>query len=232
MFLLLVACLAIAACAPRRPEALPPTPKPAAPHAAVPNGARVYEIDADTSTVTMLVGRAGKLSSFGHLHVLTSGSETGRVWFGATPDLSGFEVRLLVSEFVVDDPQARAAAGPEYAAKVPDDARTGTRRNLLGPDVLDAANHPEVVVSSIGPLETSAPQAVNARMVVRGAQQELVVPVEATVSDGAVTAKGSFRIRQSDFGIKPLSIAGGVVAVADEVDVRFDIVARVVGAGR
>jgi polyisoprenoid-binding protein YceI len=229
---LLMACLAVAACAPRRPEALPPTPTPAVAQAPVPKGARVFEIDADASTVTMLVGRAGKLSSFGHLHVFTSGSETGRVWFGATPDLSGFEVRLLVSEFVVDDPQARAAAGPEYAAKVPDDARTGTRRNLLGPEVLDAANHPEVVVSSIGPIKASPPSAVNVRMVVRGAQQEQVIPVEATVSDGVVTAKGSFRIRQSDFGIKPLSIAGGVVAVADEVEVRFDIVARAVGASR
>ncbi len=67
----------------------------------------------------MLVRRGGKLSGFGHVHVVTSATETGRVWFGATPDLSGFEVRLPVNEFVVDDRAARAAAGAEFAGECP-----------------------------------------------------------------------------------------------------------------
>ena len=38
-------------------------------------------------------------------------------------------------------------------------------------------------------------------------------------------AKGALRIRQSDFGITPFSVGGGAIQVADEVDVRFEIVA-------
>ncbi len=114
-----LAWLAIAACAPRRAETPAPGPATTAPRAAIPSGAREYEVDPDASVVTMLVRRGGKLSGFGHVHVVTSANETGRVWFGATPDLSGFEVRLPVNEFVVDDPAARAAAGAEFAAKCP-----------------------------------------------------------------------------------------------------------------
>jgi YceI-like domain len=198
------------------------------PSAAVPPGAREFAIDEDASVVTMLVRRGGKLSAFGHMHVVTSGSESGRVWLGTTPDLSGFEIRLPVEEFVVDDPQARAAAGPEFAANVPEDARTGTRQNMLGPDVLDAARYPEVVVGSIGVLSSLPPSTVKARIVVHGVQQEIEVPVETRIDAGAIAAKGSFRIRQSDFGIKPFSIVGGAIAVEDEVEIRFDIAAKAI----
>jgi hypothetical protein len=47
-----------------------------------------------------------------------------------------------------------------------------------------------------------------------------------------VSAKGSFTVRQSELGIKPFSIVGGAIAVADEVEVRFDIVARAIGGTR
>jgi polyisoprenoid-binding protein YceI len=198
----------------------------------VPVGAREFEVDPDASAVNILVRRAGKLSNFGHVHVVTSANETGRVWLGTTPDLSGFEVRVPVEAFVVDDPAARAAAGPEFLAEVPEDARAGTRRNMLGPDVLDSARYPEIVLSSAGPLGDSAPSSLKVRMVVRGAELERDIPVTARVGTDAVSAKGSFTVRQSELGIKPFSIVGGAIAVADEVEVRFDIVARAIGGTR
>ena len=230
--LLAVACLGTAACGPRRAEPPAPGPATAAPRAAIPTGAREFEVDPDESVVSILVRRAGKLSSFGHVHVVTSADETGRVWFGATADLSGFEVRVPVDGFVVDDPAARAAAGAEFAAKVPDEARSGTRRNMLGPDVLDAVRYPEIVVSSAGPLSDTVSSTLMVRIVVRGAQIEREVPVTARIASASVSASGSFTVLQSDLGIKPFSIVGGAVAVADQVEIRFDIIARAVGGSR
>jgi hypothetical protein len=227
-----LAGLAITACAPRRAEAPPPGPATTAPGATVPRGAREFEIDPDASVVTILVRRAGKLSGFGHVHVVTSAGETGRVWLGATPDLSGFEVRVPVNEFVVDDPAARAAAGPEFTAQVPEDARTGTRRNMLGPDVLDVGHYPEVVVSSAGPVAGAPPSSLKVRMVVRGAALERELPVTVRIDPEAVSARGSFRVLQSELGMKPFSIIGGAIAVADEIEVRFEIVARQLGPAR
>jgi len=195
----------------------------------VPEGAREYEIDPETTVVTLLVRRGGKLSGFGHVHVITSADESGRVWLGATPDLSGFEVRIPVSAFVVDDPAARAAAGPEFTAAVPEDARAGTRRNMLGPDVLDAARYPEIVVSSTGPIADMAPSRVAVRLLIRGTELERELPIEARVATDSVGARGSFRVLQSELGIRPFSIMGGAIAVEDELEVRFEIVARRIG---
>jgi polyisoprenoid-binding protein YceI len=221
--------IGLASCAAQRAAAPAPQPATAPPRAAIPAGAREYQIDPEKSVVTLLVRRAGKLSNFGHVHVVTSENETGRVWFGVTPDLSGFEVRVPVNELVVDDPAARAAAGPEFAATVPEDARAGTRRNMLGPDVLDVASYPEIVVSSVGPLADSAPATLRVRLLVHGSELERQLPVDAQVSADAVTAKGSFTVRQSELGIKPFGIVGGAIAVADEVEIRFEMVAQAIG---
>jgi hypothetical protein len=198
----------------------------------VPAGAREFAVDPDASVVTVLVRRAGTLSGLGHVHVVTSADESGRVWFGTTPDLSGFEVRVPVDAFVVDDPAARTAAGPEFAAKVPDDARAATRRNMLGPDVLDAARYPEIVVSSVDPLANTAPPSLRVRFVIRGAELEREVPVTARIDANAISVQGSFKVRQSELGIKPFSIAGGAIAVADELEIRYEIVAKAIGSAR
>ena len=50
---------------------------------------------------------------------------------------------------MVDDPAARAAAGPEFPGEVPADARDGTHRNMLRPEVLDGDRYPEIVVRAI-----------------------------------------------------------------------------------
>jgi polyisoprenoid-binding protein YceI len=38
--------------------------------------------------------------------------------------------------------------------------------------------------------------------------------------------RGSATVRQTDFGIKPVSVAGGTIKVKDEVRVEFEIFGR------
>jgi len=53
--------------------------------------------------------------------------------------------------------------------------------------------------------------------------------VSVKIDANSVTATGRFAVKQSEFGIKPVSV-GGVVSVKDTLDVRFTIVARSAGA--
>ena len=39
-------------------------------------------------------------------------------------------------------------------------------------------------------------------------------------------ANGEFSVRQTDYGIKPVSVAGGALKLKDELKCSFDIVAR------
>jgi hypothetical protein len=46
------------------------------------------------------------------------------------------------------------------------------------------------------------------------------------VDAAQVTASGTARLKQTDFGIVPFSVGAGLLAVQDELEVRFRIVAR------
>jgi polyisoprenoid-binding protein YceI len=192
---------------------------------AVPAGAEVYEVNAEESEVVMLVYRAGPLARFGHNHAIASTLETGRAWVGDTLDASGFELRVPVAQLSVDDPSLRASLGGEFAGAVPDDAREGTLRNMLRPGVLDAEHHPEIRVQSIRISGDFGQPLVRAAVTLRGLTREIEVPVELQRDSARIEASGSMKLRQTEFGITPFSIAGGAVQVADEIDVRFRIVA-------
>jgi hypothetical protein len=61
-------------------------------------------------------------------------------------------------------------------------------------------------------------------LTVRDAMQTVSVPVHVELKGDSLTATGRFAIKQSAFGIKPISV-GGVVAVKDRLDVDFLIAA-------
>ena len=47
-----------------------------------------------------------------------------------------------------------------------------------------------------------------------------------TVAGGHVRANGELTIRQTEYGIKPVSVAGGSLKIKDELKITFDIVAQ------
>ena len=189
----------------------------------IPAGATVYTIDADRSLVTLRVYRAGRLAKLGHNHVITSANETGRAWTNGTPATSGFEVRMAVVDLVVDDPAARAAAGADFPGEISEAARDGTRANMLRAEVLDGERYPEIVVRA-GSLNGAWDQpTVAASVTLKGQTRSIDVPLAIVRTDDAIVAQGSFTVLQSDFGITPFSIGGGAIAVADAVDISFEI---------
>jgi len=224
MLLLLVGAAAITGCGPRRGEPPPPPPPtPAAAGVTVPQGARLYTIDAAASSVTLRVYRAGPLAKLGHNHVITSTQVAGQAWTTGAPAGSGFELRVPVAGLTVDDPAARAAAGPDFPGELPGDAREGTRRNLLRPEVLDGERYPEIVVRAEALAGTWAQPSVTAHVTLKDRTRPVEVPLTITRDATTLAARGAFRVLQSDFGITPFSVGGGAIQVADAVEVAFDI---------
>jgi hypothetical protein len=211
-------------CASRRTEAPPPPPPPRPEHGP-PVGAVLHDIVPGRSHVTLYVRRAGPLARLGHDHVVTSDQAAGYAWLGREQRQSGFELRLPVASFVVDDPDARAAAGTDFAGDVPIEAREATYRNLLRPEVLDAARYPEIVVRCEGLSGTWEKPVATVQVTLKDTARLIDVPLGLQRSDRTLEAEGSFRIRQTDFGLTPFSVAGGAVQVADEVEIRFAVVA-------
>jgi polyisoprenoid-binding protein YceI len=63
----------------------------------------------------------------------------------------------------------------------------------------------------------------------RGASAEVEVPVELSGDGERMTFRGEAEVRQTALGMEPESVAG-VVNVADEVTLHFDLVAEPTGA--
>ena len=231
--MLAVICLtgALSAC-PTRPPAPPAAVRsPAAPLPSVPRIGRPYDIVAEQSLLTLIVYRGGALASAGHNHVIASHTLNGTVYVPAEPLASTFEVHVPVAALTVDEPQLRAAENPaDFPPDVSQGARDGTRRNMLGPALLDADQYPEVVLQS-GRLEradTGASGAATAviETQVRGHSSTLRVPLRYELTGDTLTVTGEMPLRQSELGLTPFTALMGALAVADEMQVRFRIVAR------
>lgn len=221
----LLATLIAAGCASPPQGTARPAPAGEAGQMEIPAGTQAFTIDPAQTRVTLLVYRTGPLARLGHNHAIVSGEERGVVWIGRTPAQSGFEIHVPVAALVVDDPDARAAAGAEFPGTVPDDARAGTTTNMRRAEVLDVDHYPEIVVRAESATGTWQQAVVHASVRLKDVQRELDVPVTLQVSGDVVTADGTFQVRQTDFGITPFSVAGGAIQVSDVVDVRFAITA-------
>jgi YceI-like domain len=208
------------------PEVAAETP---APHEGVP-----YDIVADESLLTLRVYRGGTLASAGHNHLIAVHDLTGTVYVPADVMRTSFEAHIPVAAFTVDEAALRAQEhSPEFPPDVPDAAREGTRRNMLGEALLDAEHSPQIVLRAVRLSEAGGEaRAVLARVqtTVRGQVRTISVPVRYRLAAGALIASGEAALRQSELGLTPFSALLGALQVQDEMRVRFRIVARAAGS--
>jgi hypothetical protein len=182
----------------------------------------VYAVDADGSDIHWRVYKAGTFARFGHNHVISVGELTGEV----TRDPDGaatFELMIPVAGLVVDDPVLRGLYGEDFSSKPSDKDVAGTRENMLGERVLNATNHPTLLIR--GRLDAGALEAATLTVVVDllGRSIPVSVPCSITVTDDLVTASGEFRLTHEDLGMEPFNVMLGALAVAPELDFSFDV---------
>jgi hypothetical protein len=216
--------LLLAACSkPTRPVE-PASGLPSLPRADL-SGATVYEVDPQASDVHVLVFRGGTLARLGHNHVMSSKTLSGRAWLHPTFARSGFELSFPVNELIVDDPQARQAAGTDFPPQIPQADKDGTRKNMLRQEVLDGARYPTIALRAARVAGSLEAPSIAARITIKDVSRDIDVPVRVTVDGKRLTAAGEFDIKQTDFGIKPFSVALGALEVQDRLHIKFNVVA-------
>lgn len=193
-----------------------------APLACADDGWKILEGE---SEVRVLAFRAGTLARLGHNHVVTTRQLSGTVVPGDTAAGSRFEFSIAVDSFVVDDPQARAEEGEAFAGSMSADQREDTRRNMLGPQLLDAAAHPHVTVASRRITGEFPDVVIAASVTVKGVAHEVELPAFVWLQDGRLTASGTVELSHEALGLSPFSVALGTVRVADRLRFRYRLVA-------
>jgi hypothetical protein len=181
------------------------------------SGRSVFRVDPVRSLVVIQVYRAGSLARVGHDHVIAGHNVIGY----AVPEDGRADLYLRLDELVVDEPDLRAEAKLETHPSVED--IEGTRRNMLAG--LEADRHPFVFVRISGS-GTRGDAPLEAAVTLHGVTRSAPLPVTVTSSIDEFSASGKLKLRQTDFGVKPLSVLGGALQVQDEFDLAFSIRAR------
>jgi hypothetical protein len=218
-------CVCLAACgAPKTRQS--PVMGEGVERARPPAGTAAYSIDSAQSELRLLVYRAGPMARLGHNHVILNRAIGGWVDAAARPESASFALYVPVADFVVDDARARSEEGQDFSAEVPEDAKSGTRRNMLSAALLDAERFPVITLTSVGIAQAPEGNWVATLSIgVAGHESTLAVPFALEISSDRISAAGSAVVRQSELGLTPFSVMLGALQVQDDITVRFRFVA-------
>jgi len=214
----------VAACARQpsvspEPDATAPADFPAAYYREVAaQGTPVFRVDSAASLVVIEVRRGGSLARLGHDHVVASHDVQGYV----APGAGRADLYVRLDQLVVDEPALRAEARLDTDPAAEDIA--GTRRNMLR--TLEAARYPFVLIGVSGRAEGGGEADVRVAVTLHGVERVMRVPVQLEVGGDAIEVTGRLTLKQTDFGITPMAVLGGAIAVQDAVDLRWRVRAR------
>jgi polyisoprenoid-binding protein YceI len=161
-------------------------------------------LKAQQSTITVHVFKSGLFSAFAHNHIVVAPVSHAAI----DPAHLTAEITVVTREMKVTDPD------------VSDKDRAEIQSTMLGPKVLDQEKYPEIRFKSSGIKQTS-PQhyQVTGTLELHGTKKEITFEV----TGGPEHFRGTTKLKQSDFGIKPISLGGGSVKVKDLLELEFDI---------
>jgi hypothetical protein len=229
----LVPVALLAACAQPPPRAPADTTAPPLPERvyeqAERNGDAVYRVDPQRSRVLMRTGREGSMKAAGHDHVIASVDLEGLVLVSADPGKSRADLRLPLQKLVVDEPAYRERFGLE--PELPPSAIEGTARNMQD-KVLESNLFPWAT-ASVRLLSIEQERAeLDITVTLHGTTFDYRVPADLIVDAEKLRASGSMSMSHADFGLTPFSAAGGLLRVAEDIEVVFEVVAERGSTGR
>jgi polyisoprenoid-binding protein YceI len=185
---------------------------------------RAFAVDPERSRLLIEVGKSGAFSAFaGHLHEVEAPIASGVVHLDPA-DLPHADVRL---EF--DATAMRVTGKGEPPGDVPK-----VQQVMLSDQVLDVRRYPKITLesTSVSPVSSKTPGrttmfdvTISGTLALHGVIQAFKAPVSVRLDGDTLTATGKLSIKQTDYGIKPISVAG-VVNVKDALNITFTIVAR------
>jgi polyisoprenoid-binding protein YceI len=172
--------------------------------AALPLAAQERAIDTARSSITVHVGKAGLLSAAAHEHWVSA-----RIAFGSIDETA------LRVEFKVRSAGLIIKPDPKVDAKT----RAQIQKDM-DEMTLEIAKYPEIAFRSTNVSPSGAGQFnVDGSLALHGVSKT----VSVTVKREGESFTGHTVIKQTDFGIKPISIAGGTIRIKDPVDIDFEV---------
>jgi len=181
---------------------------------------RTYTIVPSESSFWVFVGKSGLFSALAHDHEIGVKSFSGRVVVPAAGASGGsLDMEVDAPSLVVLD-------------KKPSEEDKKKIFNSMHNEVLESAKYQKITFKSVSVSDVKQTGndaysfVVNGDLTLRGVTKRIAVLVAATVTPQELRATGKYTLKQTDYGIKPYSAAGGTIKVKDDVVINFNIVAK------
>jgi polyisoprenoid-binding protein YceI len=177
-----------------------------------------YVLDKSASRFTVRAFASGMLSVMGHNPTIAIRDFTGEANFDpAEPEKSSLRIQIRANSL-----------------EVTDDVKSSDRKEMestMNLKVLESANYPTITfegaATSANKLSEGRFQVtMNGTLSLRSVTGKVPVTTQVTLMGDMLRASGEFSLLQSDYGIAPVSVAGGALKLKDELKFTFDIVAR------
>jgi hypothetical protein len=189
-------------------------------------GGRVFTLAPKNSSVRIYAFRAGRAARLGHNHVVSAPQFTGFFHLPSSGAGNGrFDLVFRLDQLEIDNAAYRSILGAAFATAVSPADVEGTRKHLLGADCLQADRFPFVRIRSLQIAGEAPKFAARIQVELHGQQREMWVPLDVEGLPDRLSVSGSFVLRQTDFGVRPYSLLGGLLAVQDEVVIDFKLAA-------
>jgi polyisoprenoid-binding protein YceI len=175
-------------------------------------------VDGANSQVVITVGKTGVFGFAGHAHEVVAPTVRGRV----TVDLADWQRASVSLEF--DASALRVTGKGEAPADVP-----VVQQVMLSEQVLDVTRFPTIAfqsrrVSVTARTATTADVMIEGDTTLHGVTRPMTIRAGVTLDAGShFTARGTFSLKQTDFGMVPVSAAAGTIRVKDELSIQFVI---------
>lgn len=167
--------------------------------------AQAVPIDTARSAISVHVGKAGLLAKAAHEHWVNAPISSGSI----------SETGELAIEFKVET--AKMTVKPDVNIDAKSQAQIQKDMDEM---TLDTKQYPEILFHSTRIEPAGAGQwRVQGELSLHGVTK----PVNLTVARTGDGYAGDVMLRQTDFGIKPISMAGGAIKIKNEIDVAFQI---------
>jgi polyisoprenoid-binding protein YceI len=178
-------------------------------------GQITYQIDPAVSRVEIHLKRSGLLRFLGDEHFIDAPIARGAiVYFPDNPENSTVEVDIRAGELNVLDPHL----DPRDRREVQDTMESSR--------VLHVEQYPRIYFRSRAVKELPDNQLeVVGDLELLGRKREVLLTATLSTEKGVLEADGRCRLKQSDFGIRPVTAGAGTVRVKDEMQLRFHITA-------
>lgn len=176
--------------------------------AAVPLVAQERAIDTQRSTITIHVGKSGLLSAAAHEHTIDAPISSGTIRESAAPHI----------EFTVETAKMMVRPDPKIDAKT-----QATIQTDMDEMTLETKKFPQITFRSSRIEKIGDGQwKVDGDLTLHGVSK----PVSLTVRQTGDSYSTRTVLKQTDFGIKPITVGGGMIKVKNEVEIDFQVFPR------